>query len=48
MLVTLDLEDGGSYSTLKVVGDQLGNHHDFLNVEYFKESQDMFLTIEGK
>jgi len=47
MLVSLDLEDGGSYSTLKVVGDKLGQHSDFLQVEYYKESQDMYLTIEG-
>ena len=43
--VTVDLLEGGSYSTLKVIGGQGRN---LLTVDYFKNSREMFLLIEGK
>lgn len=43
--VTVDLLEGGSYSTLKVIGGQGRN---LLTVDYFKNSREMFLLIEGE
>ncbi|XP_063692614.1 uncharacterized protein LOC134824617 isoform X1 [Bolinopsis microptera] len=43
--VSIDLLEGGSYSTLKVIGEQGRN---LLTVDYFKNSREMFLVIEGE
>ena len=43
--VTVDLLEGGSYSTLKVVGE---HGRGLLSVDYFKDSNDMFIVIDGK
>jgi len=44
-MVEVDLQEGGTFSSLKVVGE---NKKEFLTVEYFKDSQDMFILINGE
>lgn len=43
--VLVDLLEGGSYSTLKVIGE---HGRGLLSVEYFKDSNDMFIIIDGE
>jgi hypothetical protein len=41
----VDLLEGGSYSTLKII-DEHGKN--LLTVDYFKNSHDMFIVIDGE